>query len=33
MLLLLKGLSKEELFDFPMGRKMYLVAKKMRVMK
>ena len=23
MFLLLKGLTKEEMFDFPMGRKMY----------
>ena len=31
--LLLKGLTKEELFDFPMGRRMYLVARKMGLMK
>lgn len=31
--LLLRGLTKEELFDFPMGRKMYLVARKMGLMK
>ncbi len=30
--LLLKGLTKEELFDFPMGRRLYLVARKMRLM-
>ena len=33
MFLLLKGLTREELFDFPMGRRLYLVARKMRVMK
>lgn len=33
MFLLLKGLTKEELFDFPMGRRMYLVARKMGLMK
>lgn len=33
MLLLLKGLTKEELFDFPMGRKLYMLARKMRLMK
>lgn len=26
--LLLKGLTKEELFDFPMGRRLYLLAMK-----
>lgn len=26
--LLLKGLTKEELFDFPMGRRLYLLARK-----
>ena len=31
--LLLRGLTREELFDFPMGRKMYLVARKMGLMK
>ena len=31
--LLLKGLTREELFDFPMGRKMYMLARKMRIMK
>lgn len=30
--LLLKGLTKEELFDFPMGRRLYLLAKKMGLM-
>lgn len=30
--LLLKGLSKEELFDFPMGRKLYLLARMLHVM-
>lgn len=30
--LLLKGLTKEELFDFPMGRRMYLLARKMKLM-
>ena len=33
MFLLLKGLTREELFDFPMGRRLYLVARKMHVMK
>lgn len=31
--LLLKGLTKEELFDFPMGRRLYLLARKMGLMK
>lgn len=31
--LLLKGLTKDELFDFPMGRRLYLVARKMGLMK
>ena len=31
--LLLKGLTKEELFDFPMGRRIYLLARKMHLMK
>ena len=31
--LLLKGLTKEELFDFPMGRRLYLLARKMHLMK
>ncbi len=31
--LLLKGLTKEELFDFPMGRTLYRIAVKMKVMK
>lgn len=31
--LLLKGLTKDELFDFPMGRRLYLLAKKMGLMK
>lgn len=30
--LLLKGVTKEELFDFPMGRKMYVVARKLKLM-
>lgn len=30
--LLLKGLTKEELFDFPLGRKLYLLARKMKLM-
>lgn len=30
--LLLKGLTKDELFDFPMGRKMYLLARKFKIM-
>lgn len=30
--LLLKGLSKEELYDFPMGRRLYLLAVKLHVM-
>ena len=29
----LKGLTKEELFDFPMGRRLYLLARKMHLMK
>lgn len=28
----LKGMTKDELFDFPMGRKLYLVARKLRLM-
>ena len=32
MFLSLKGMSKQELFDFPMGRKLYLVARKLRLM-
>lgn len=32
MFLLLKGLTKEELFDFPMGRRLYLLARKMKLM-
>lgn len=31
--LLLKGLTKEELFDFPMGRRLYLLARKLGLMK
>ncbi len=31
--LLLKGLTKDELFDFPMGRRLYLLARKMGLMK
>ena len=31
--LLLKGLTKEELFDFPMGRRLYLLARKMHLMR
>jgi len=30
--LILKGLTKDELFDFPMGRRLYLVARKMKLM-
>lgn len=30
--LLLRGLTKEELFDFPMGRRMYLLARKLHIM-
>jgi stage V sporulation protein B len=30
--LLLRGLSKNELFDFPMGRRLYLLARKMHLM-
>lgn len=30
--LLLKGLNKEELFDFPMGRKLYVIAVKLHLM-
>ena len=33
MFLLLKGLTKEELFDFPMGRRIYLLARKVGLMK
>lgn len=33
LLLLLKGLNKEELFDFPMGRRLYILACKIHVMK
>lgn len=33
MLLLLKGMTKEEMFDLPMGRRLYLLARKMRWMK
>ena len=32
MFLSLKGMTKQELFDFPMGRKLYLVARKLRLM-
>lgn len=28
----LKGMTKEELFDFPMGRKLYLAARKLKLM-
>lgn len=28
----LKGMTKEELFDFPMGRRLYLLARKLRLM-
>lgn len=31
--LLLRGLTKDELFDFPMGRKLYLLARKMGLMR
>lgn len=30
--LLLKGITKDELFDFPMGRRLYLLARKLRLM-
>ncbi len=30
--LLLNGLTREELFDFPMGRKLYIVARKLHLM-
>ncbi|MCH5252163.1 MAG: polysaccharide biosynthesis protein [Lachnospiraceae bacterium] len=30
--LLLKGLTRDELFDFPMGRRLYLLARKLRIM-
>lgn len=30
--LLLRGLTKDELFDFPMGRRLYLLARKLHVM-
>ena len=33
LFILLKGISKEELFDFPMGRTLYTIARKMRLMK
>lgn len=29
----LRGMTKQELFDFPMGRRLYLVARKLRLMK
>lgn len=29
----LRGMTKEELFDFPMGRRLYLVARKLKLMK
>jgi stage V sporulation protein B len=29
----LKGVTKEELYDFPMGRRLHLIAAKMRLMK
>lgn len=32
MLLLLKGMTKEEMFDLPMGRRLYLLAQKMHLM-
>lgn len=32
MVLILKTLNKEELYDFPMGRRLYLLAKKLRLM-
>ena len=32
MFLSLKGMTKEELFDFPMGRKLYLFARKLHLM-
>lgn len=31
--LLLRGLTKDELFDFPMGRRLYLLARKMGLMR
>lgn len=31
--LLLKGLTRDELFDFPMGRRLYLLARKLGLMK
>ncbi len=32
VLLLLRGLTKDELYDFPMGRRLYLLAKHLHVM-
>lgn len=29
----LRGMTKQELFDFPMGRRLYLVARKLKLMK
>ena len=29
----LRGMTKQELFDFPMGRRLYLVARKLHLMK
>lgn len=29
----LRGMTKEELYDFPMGRRLYLVARKLKLMK
>ncbi len=31
--LLLKGMTKEEMYQFPMGRKMYVMARRMKLMK
>lgn len=31
--LILRGLSKDELYDFPMGRRLYLLARKLHVMR
>ena len=30
--LILRGLTKDELYDFPMGRRLYLLARKLHVM-
>ena len=29
----LRGMTRQELYDFPMGRRLYVVARKLRLMK